>query len=847
MHHPLLHPIAEHLASRAAAQGVSLGLLTSRTVVLVPYAQFMAVGRAQWAALFGGGFVPRFETTLNWTQSLAGFVPGPEDLSFDMAHDRLVAQALLERAGLASMQELLCGRVVEAAWQLASVARAQPPQSRAQWAQAMRAAPGLGLESPLLVHEAAVAALALVWVGASAYATDALFAPALAQSFDCLVVLAGLQTEPLTQYLKTRFADGLLELPLLQYAAQGRLSLHRCSGPEDEAERSAACVLRHLEAGRHSVALAATDRVLTRRISAMLADRGVALRDETGWALSTTRAAAQLMAALRACAYNAPSDSVIDWLKHSSAFACAGVSRLEAQLRRTSVRQWQDLPGAWGQPAAADAAPAQIRRLVADVNALRQPLQAARPLLQWLESLRQLLQASGQWQALLSDAAGLRVVAALRLELGAQQGLVALPQTAKRISLTQFSAWVNEVLERASFAPDTPDPVQVVVLPLAQLLGRDFSALVLPGCDEQHLPASPEPPGHWSATQRSILGLPLRPELDVAARAAFMQALQTPHCDLLWRVADTSGEAVLPNPWLQILLLDTPGMSAAADSRQQRLLQAAPTQRPQPRAAALLPTHLSASAYEDLRRCPYRFFALRQLGLSEINEMDTELEKRDFGTWLHAVLSLFHTQLQVQPGAARAALLDLCASQTTRQMSLSEAEFLPFSSAWPKMRDAYLTWLATHEALGNVFEQTEISLQTQVKNTTLKGRIDRIDSSHMEGVSLPFVLDYKTEDATLIRRRLDAGTEDTQLLFYAALRPEDSLRAAYVNVGEQATQTIEPQPEQLIGGRDLLIEGIAADMLAIAQGAALPALGEAPACDHCAARGLCRKDFWPPA
>jgi ATP-dependent helicase/nuclease subunit B len=36
-------------------------------------------------------------------------------------------------------------------------------------------------------------------------------------------------------------------------------------------------------------------------------------------------------------------------------------------------------------------------------------------------------------------------------------------------------------------------------------------------------------------------------------------------------------------------------------------------------------------------------------------------------------------------------------------------------------------------------------------------------------------------------------------------------------------------------------------MQGIAQGAALPALGEGVACDFCKARGLCRKDFWATA
>ena len=43
---------------------------------------------------------------------------------------------------------------------------------------------------------------------------------------------------------------------------------------------------------------------------------------------------------------------------------------------------------------------------------------------------------------------------------------------------------------------------------------------------------------------------------------------------------------------------------------------------------------------------------------------------------------------------------------------------------------------------------------------------------------------------------------------------------------------------------DRLLAGIRTDLERIAAGAPLPALGESPVCDHCEARGLCRKDFW---
>ena len=44
--------------------------------------------------------------------------------------------------------------------------------------------------------------------------------------------------------------------------------------------------------------------------------------------------------------------------------------------------------------------------------------------------------------------------------------------------------------------------------------------------------------------------------------------------------------------------------------------------------------------------------------------------------------------------------------------------------------------------------------------------------------------------------------------------------------------------------RDALIEGLLDELGRIAGGAVMPALGEGRVCETCAARGLCRKDFW---
>jgi ATP-dependent helicase/nuclease subunit B len=72
---------------------------------------------------------------------------------------------------------------------------------------------------------------------------------------------------------------------------------------------------------------------------------------------------------------------------------------------------------------------------------------------------------------------------------------------------------------------------------------------------------------------------------------------------------------------------------------------------------------------------------------------------------------------------------------------------------------------------------------------------------------------------------------------------EDSLRAAYVNVGErEGTRLLE---QVGIGeARLLLLEGIQSDLQKVGNGEQLPALGEGKVCGFCAARGVCRRDFW---
>ena len=811
----------------------------ARTVVVLPYAQLMPLARRFWAQAQPEGFAPRFESTLNWSQGLGGVVLGPQDLRFDTAMDMLQAPDLLERAGLGTQSEALAARLVEAAQQLAPLVVAVHPALRADWAAQARASVGLGMEAPVLALECVVACIALEWAAASSYATDVLWSDTVPAALDCIIVLDGFQTDPLIEALCIAWGDKVTRLTRHAPPPPTMPALHEANDAEDEAQRAAACVLRHIEAGRTPLALVATDRLLTRRVRAMLAEQHVRIRDETGWKLSTTRAAAQLVVMLRAARWDASSDAVLDWLKNAPVFRSCTVQTLEKALRKSSVQSWSSWsPEATPQhPAVSDA--------VRMANSLRSGLQAARPLTAWLAAVRSVLQTSGQWPALETDAAGAEVLSALRLTEGAEAEFADFSQATRRMRLAEFSTWVGDALEAGSFVPDHPQDEQVVVLPLSQLLARPFAALVLPGCDEVRLAASPEPPGAWTATQREALGLPSRVALEAAARAAWANALQTPFTDVLWRQSDASGETLLASPLVQALRV-AQAIPLADDPRIPRSLTPLPSQRPMPVGAALPIKRLSASAYEDLRRCPYRFFGLRQLGLQESQELTGEVDKRDFGTWLHAVLKTFHEALKRAPAQsipARVAMINIASEQVTLEMYLEPAEFLPFASAWPRVREGYLDWLSQHEANGGQFEQAESALELPLGSLTLIGTIDRVDQVHADGRTTALVIDYKTENATATSKRIQQPLEDTQLAFYAALLPHDTLRAAYLNVGEKDGSQWFEQTE-VVEARDALVHGILDDMQRIADGATLAALGEGAACTFCAARGLCRKDWW---
>jgi ATP-dependent helicase/nuclease subunit B len=286
------------------------------------------------------------------------------------------------------------------------------------------------------------------------------------------------------------------------------------------------------------------------------------------------------------------------------------------------------------------------------------------------------------------------------------------------------------------------------------------------------------------------------------------------------------------------------GRPLAPEKAWQPLLQLVPAQpqaRPLPLAPAHLPERLSASSIDALRACPYRFFARAVLRLSDADELDAEVEKRDYGNWLHGVLYRFHKERQ--PGQDDAQALIAAADAQSAEQQLDAALWLPYRAGFDTFAAAYLPWLHARDAAGWQWLDGEVSRDLHPPGwdpQRLHGVIDRLDRGPDGSLQ---VIDYKTGAVPPLREKAKDPLEDTQLAVYAALEPQ-ARSALYLALDEaRAPEAIEHDAD-VAATAAMLVEQVGREMARLREGAPLPALGEGAVCDFCEARGLCRRDHW---
>lgn len=873
-----------------------------RTLILVPSAALCEHMRLDWAAASPPtGAAPRIETLATLARSLPVRRPsGPLAFRADDRWDLVVARSLLHAAGwdpgaAKDLAPLLC-RLTK---NLLTAASVWPPATRgARWDALLPTLAPTARDDAVDAVERRLGRVAIEWARRSPTRLDPLWdwldedpsglaellgAPCrlivIEAPSEVMAPLMSLADHPWVQAVAPRL--GLVPERLDAHPVapapidgQGR-QVHVAEGPDDEILLAVDRVTAHVQARRGRVAVVGGDRAQTRRLASTLMAQGVAVRDLAGWRLSTTRGAAALMAAVRALHPKARADEVLAWLKDAPAAARADVDRLEQRLRRQGIAAWSTWCSSLGDAGAGDSheGDARVRDLTARVEVWRSAWPRTAPLGQWLERLRAMLFEWGWWAAWQNDRAGRAIIERLGW---AVDGAAVIDWPDASMSLADVLDWMAMALESGMLPIDTrAGEAQVEFVGLHDLAhpwsGLRYAALVALGCDAAGLPVSPDVTPGWSDAQHSALGLPGRADHEAARRAAWRGALGVGCVDVIWSRWAASGQPQEPSPlvtsWAGLAGIQTLGSGPRRALRPSRShpLRAGHHSVTQADPGALN-APITASAYDVLRTCPYRYHVLHLLRLRRIDELEADADKRDFGNWLHDVLQRFHLALE-QAGpidrAARAALMQRCADEATRGLRLEPGAFLPFSVQWPRVAAAYLQWLADWEGQGWRFMGGEIDRRRRLEADVaspgatpvaldLVGRIDRIDRRTTDGWVQGVLIDYKTEARARTRARVKPASEDVQLPFYALLAAGErdaatsppASRAGYLSISD----SLRDAPCQWIETTDLdrrrvqLERALRADLQRLREGAPVQALGDLEDCELCEARGLCRRD-----
>ena len=642
-------------------------------------------------------------------------------------------------------------------------------------------------------------------------------------------------------------------------AVAGRLRVFGAAGAEEEAQAIDVSVRQWLLAGKRSIAVVLQDRVVARRARALLERAAVLVTDEAGWALSTTSAATVIGRWLDIVADDAYHQDLLDLMKSPFAFHDRpreerrdAVWRLERYVREASVVAGIDrylaLPRTRG-----DAEVSQLlRRVERGLAALPRN---RKPLVRWLSALETSMAEIGVRAGLAADPAGeqlLDMLALLERELAGND----VP-----FSFGEWRRWLARELEAATFH-DRCIQSPVIFTYLAATRLRRFDAIIVCGCDAQHLPG-PDPAARlFNQGVRVDLGLPTRTD-DLRAIESQLAALIESSGEVLltWQ-RQLGGEPNLLSPLIdRLLALDR--LAHGSDLTDHALAARLPSsqvispgagalpaaaERPRPVAAAdLLPREISATAYNALVACPYQFYAKHMLRLRELDDVQDLIDKRDYGSLLHGVLARFHRThpvVSTMPADEAHRVLVEYSEHAFREAIANNYLARAWLVQWKTLVPAYLEWQYAREVEGWRWHASETPKRIQIdtpdgRSLAIGGRLDRVDV-HRDGRVA--VIDYKTSRAKTLIDQLKVEGEDVQLPLYALLWGGPVAQAFFVAIESGGVRAVEASDLESLMPATLERIGRMYDELHT--GMPLSAHGIDSVCQFCAARGLCRKDYW---
>lgn len=615
-------------------------------------------------------------------------------------------------------------------------------------------------------------------------------------------------------------------------------------GLEAAALAAEAALSDWLTQGLREIALIAPDRLMARRLRALLERRGILVQDETGWTFATAAVSHVVERWLQLVGDAFAYHDLLDFLKSPFVFADAEAERLQAAHQLDEAYRRHGAPDrlaghlALARREGLHAAQAILLRIE---QARATWTQKRVPLAEWTRRLLTSLTELGAEAPLRGDPVGAQLLN--MLESLARDSVA----HGQRYALADWRRWLFLHLEQATFSDTTiASPIRLTHLAAAHT--RDLEAAIVLGVGAAHLPGKPAA-AIFNDAVRSQLGLPGAREKEALARAALTDLLaRVPRVALIWQ-SEENGDALPLSPWLlqlEAFHQAAWGHSSIAEmptirSRESAIQPVAA--EPVWPAADAMPEHISVSAWQSLVTCPYQFFARHLLRLNEREEVAEEMDKRDYGSLVHAILARFHVAFPILIQYPQDELVAGLRQFSHEGFAAAEAEaYLAgiWRQRWCQRIDSYVAWALRREQQGYRFENAEVPFKREVpwadgQYTRLEGRADRVDRA---GDALA-LLDYKTQARQTLKRKLDPNAEDVQLTAYAWLA--EAAAAGFVALDDDKIGNLDWEgdlPAAAAAEGERLREVLAG----MAQGLPLPAQGTPQACAWCEMRGLCRRE-----
>ena len=695
-----------------------------------------------------------------------------------------------------------------------------------------------------------------------------------------VAVRAGLERQRAILSIAGESAQRWASAPLTDEArAVSAVQFIRAQNLEDEAQTVVRQVLQWREQGLRQIALIALDRQVSRRVWALLRRVGVDIRDDTGWLLSTSRAASAWHRGLALLHGEVLAKDLLEWLAHPLVLANWAAERKQALLalvytladrqhsyqKKRVWRSWDDWLKALRALAWTDQVPAHAdaQMLFEQGRMYARRWQSARTLSTWAHELIEWANSFGLWAALENDAAGQKWCELLRrwqwLENTAQWPL----RTALQL--------MNTAVERLTYRPPSmnvsaaANDAEVTLLPLGNTRLRTFDAVWLLGADASNLPGAEQDLGLLNLAVRRDLGLPTAQDKQWQMRIALLDilALNPQVCASFAAQKDGTPNAL--SPWLQQYLRAQGGQ--IADSER---VECHVTPQSHARSAISIaqqvPGQISATDLSNIAACPYQYYAKKVLNIAPVDWPDDEIAASDKGNVWHALVERFHQRRQAHAPEQDTACFMQVLDELLDPLCAENPRYWPLKQLFASYEPAFVAWWQARERAGWQVKYSEYAPQACSSQTIRderglirhelqwRGRIDQVDESiNEQGQAQWSLIDYKTNNLFSYKQRI-RDHEETQLAFYIHLIESGAqaqvVDARYVGVDRHAERRLPEAPL----GDVAYIHAQAAQLrqqvhdvfLQMLQGVPLMALGEKGACVYCDYRAICRKDYAAP-